>query len=287
MSPKSVVASCTGALSWLSSVRTCISRIEGDEARAEFWKIFLDVHRFIIQLNLSKFSEHTSSTFNTLSKHLSTTLDQQKESLELALKERKEAEKLAKTSNRLGESWSRLITAIGPLRRLGEHVSNLAGTIHHIIALAIDEDENQRRNDAGTWQNEWRRFWSGDATFSRKKSATEVIASDLVAKDVPWPNAIWHMLIILPIAAAIFPRLLCAIFCSLNPYHIAKWMNIIMVIIAATQLYYGLGSVAQCVLNSFAAFWMATILSIVFECIPRKVFGVQPRYQSSYGRRRT
>lgn len=260
-------------MGWLSSIKACIGRIEGDAARADFWQRFLAVHGFIYQLNLSKFSEQSAASLSVLSKHLSATLHHQKKSLELALEERKEAEKLAKTSNRLDSSWKRLLVSTEPLRRLGGHVSHLASSVYSILETSLAEDarESRNMNDFDSWSDGWNKMWNSE--IKTKRTFWQVLSTDLLAKNVSWPSTIWHMTFVLPIALAIFPRLICLFLCALNRHHVSKWMKYFMILIGALFLYVGAGSITQCLASGFIAAPLATIASIVLECMPRQVMG--------------
>lgn len=271
--PEYLVTSCNGALGWLSTIKACIGRIEGDSARADFWQRFLAVHGFIYQLNLSKFSEQSAASLSVLSKHLSATLDQQKKSLELALEERREAERLAKTTNRLDSSWKRLLVSTEPLRRLGEHVSHLATSVYNILETSLAEDARESRNSNGmdSWSDGWNKMWNSEV--KAKRTFWQVLSTDLLAKNVSWPTAIWHMTLIVPIALAVLPRLICLFLCTLNRHHVSKWMKNFMILIAAAFLYVGAGSITQCVASGFIAAPLATIASIILECLPRQVMG--------------
>lgn len=286
MRPDYVVSSCTGPLRWVTPIKSCIRRIEGDGARADFWQRFLAVHSFIFQLNLSKFSEHSSSSLNLLSKHLSSTLEKQKHSLELALQERKEAERLAQTSDRLANSWNFLVTSAQPLLRLGQHASRLAETVYGILELAIEEEANEAQKSQNanhdSWNDGWNKMWNREVKPA-KRSTLNVLLTDLAARNVSWSTAIWHMTFVMPIALAVLPRLICLFLCSLNRQHLSKWMRMIMIAFTGVFLYVGAGSITQCVASSFIAWPVSVIISIFLECLPRQALGRTRGSHPNYG----
>lgn len=138
--PDIVVSDCPESV-LESEVDQCVAKIRSEEGRMDYWQRFVEVNRFIFQLNAHRFSEAYKLEFADISQKYQRVYQTQLHSADLAVQEQALAQEIRNQSLQLESSLKTLSHQLGPLLNLTSRLARIGKSSWMLLQEAAEASD--------------------------------------------------------------------------------------------------------------------------------------------------